>query len=129
MNDTAIRIEAVTRRFGGLAAVDNLSLSVRRGEIFGLLDPNGAGKTTCINLITGLLRRDCGEVEVLGYDPQIIFFDEPTLGVEVQARRRRSLPASVCKISRAGGRDAAHRLTHRPSVYRARILLVTRQAR
>jgi ABC-2 type transport system ATP-binding protein len=53
-----------------LVAVDDLSFSVQRGEIFGLLGPNGAGKTTAINLLTGLLRRDGGEVRVLDHDPQ-----------------------------------------------------------
>lgn len=67
----AITLEAVARRFGDLVAVDNLSFEVQAGEIFGLLGPNGAGKTTTINLITGLLRRDGGEVRVLGFDPEV----------------------------------------------------------
>jgi ABC-2 type transport system ATP-binding protein len=70
MEASAIRVQAATRRFGDLVAVDALSFAVQPGEIFGLLGPNGAGKTTTINLITGLLRRDSGEVYVLGYDPQ-----------------------------------------------------------
>jgi ABC-2 type transport system ATP-binding protein len=70
MEASAIRVQAATRRFGDLVAVDALSFSVERGEIFGLLGPNGAGKTTAINLLTGLLRRDGGEVRVLDHDPQ-----------------------------------------------------------
>jgi ABC-2 type transport system ATP-binding protein len=70
MEASAIRVQAATRRFGNLVAVDALSFTVQRGEIFGLLGPNGAGKTTAINLLTGLLRRDSGEVRVLGHDPQ-----------------------------------------------------------
>jgi ABC-2 type transport system ATP-binding protein len=70
MEASAIRVEAATRRFGDLVAVDDLSFEVQRGEIFGLLGPNGAGKTTTINLLTGLLRRDGGEVRVLDHDPQ-----------------------------------------------------------
>ena len=66
----AINLQAVTRRFKDLVAVDALSFSVQQGEIFGLLGPNGAGKTTTLNLITGLLRRDAGQVQVLGFDPQ-----------------------------------------------------------
>ena len=70
MDANAITVGSATRRFGDLVAVDNLSFKVRSGEIFGLLGPNGAGKTTTINLLTGMLRRDSGEVRVLGYDPQ-----------------------------------------------------------
>jgi ABC-2 type transport system ATP-binding protein len=68
---SAIVLHNVTRRFGDLVAVDNLSFQVQSGEIFGLLGPNGAGKTTTVNLITGLLRRHSGEVHVLGFDPQV----------------------------------------------------------
>jgi ABC-2 type transport system ATP-binding protein len=70
MEASAIHVQAATRRFGDLVAVDALSFAVERGEIFGLLGPNGAGKTTAINLLTGLLRRDGGEVRVVGHDPQ-----------------------------------------------------------
>jgi ABC-2 type transport system ATP-binding protein len=70
MEPVAIRVDSVTRRFGDLVAVDDLSFEVHRAEIFGLLGPNGAGKTTTINLITGLLRRDGGEIQVEGRDPQ-----------------------------------------------------------
>jgi ABC-2 type transport system ATP-binding protein len=68
--DAAIRMDNVTRRFGKLVAVDGLVFQVKRGEIFGLLGPNGAGKTTIINLITGLMRQDSGDIRVLGFDPQ-----------------------------------------------------------
>lgn len=68
--ETSVQLTNVTRRFGSLTAVDDLSLQIRPGEIFGLLGPNGAGKSTTIHLITGLLRRDCGEIQVLGFDPQ-----------------------------------------------------------
>jgi ABC-type multidrug transport system ATPase subunit len=71
MTSSAVRVQSVTRRFGDLVAVDNLSFEIQAGEIFGLLGPNGAGKTTTIHLITGMLRREGGEVRVLGWDPQI----------------------------------------------------------
>jgi len=70
MEASAITVDSATRRFGDLVAVDRLSFNVRPGEIFGLLGPNGAGKTTTVNLLTGMLRRDSGQVRVLGYDPQ-----------------------------------------------------------
>ena len=65
-----ISIRSVTRRYGKLLAVDELSFEVVQGEIFGLLGPNGAGKTTMMNLITGMLTRDSGEISVLSFDPQ-----------------------------------------------------------
>lgn len=65
-----LTVQSVTRRFGELVAVDNLSFKVQQGEVFGLLGPNGAGKTTTINLISGMLRRQSGEIRLLGWDPQ-----------------------------------------------------------
>lgn len=64
----AIEIIDLTKTFGTFKAVDNLSLSVRQGEIFGLLGPNGSGKTTTINMISGLSVPSSGQVKVLGYD-------------------------------------------------------------
>ncbi len=68
--DSAISVQSATRRFGEFLAVDDLSFTVGKGEIFGLLGPNGAGKTTTINLIVGLLKRHGGEISVMEYDPQ-----------------------------------------------------------
>lgn len=60
-----LAVRGLTRRFGGLTAVDQVDLDVRKGEIHGLIGPNGSGKTTCINLISGVLRPDAGSA-VLG---------------------------------------------------------------
>ena len=68
MTETAIRIENLTRDFETVRAVDNLSLEVPSGIIFGFLGPNGAGKTTTINLLLGLLEPTSGRAEVLGFD-------------------------------------------------------------
>jgi branched-chain amino acid transport system ATP-binding protein len=57
-----LEVREMTRRFGGLVAVDHVSFSVRRGEIFGLIGPNGAGKTTLFNLITGLTPPSAGSL-------------------------------------------------------------------
>jgi ABC-2 type transport system ATP-binding protein len=65
----AIHIENLTRDFGSVRALDNLSLEVPAGNIFGFLGPNGAGKTTTIRLLLGLLEPTSGKVEVLGFDP------------------------------------------------------------
>ena len=64
----AIQTENLTRRFGDLVAVDNLSLSVNRGVIFGFLGPNGAGKSTTINMLISLLPPTAGTAKVGGFD-------------------------------------------------------------
>jgi branched-chain amino acid transport system ATP-binding protein len=61
-----LSVEHVTRRFGGIVAVDEVSLDVNEGEIVGLIGPNGAGKTTMFNLITRLYKPDEGEVAFEG---------------------------------------------------------------
>jgi branched-chain amino acid transport system ATP-binding protein len=61
-----LELRNVTRRFGGIVAVDGVSLDVERGEIVGLIGPNGAGKTTVFNLVTRLYNPDGGEVEFEG---------------------------------------------------------------
>lgn len=66
----ALSISGVTKSYGDVIAVDDLSLDVFRGEILGLLGPNGAGKTTTINVICGLLQSDAGSVTVAGQSPQ-----------------------------------------------------------
>lgn len=67
-SDIAIKISNLTKRFENVTALDNLSLAVKYGEIFGLLGPNGSGKTTTINIVSGLSRPTSGQVKVLGYD-------------------------------------------------------------
>jgi ABC-2 type transport system ATP-binding protein len=66
----AIRTENLNRSFGGLKAVDGLSLEVQPGTVFGFIGPNGSGKTTTIRLLLGLLDPDAGRAEVLGFDTQ-----------------------------------------------------------
>lgn len=68
MNQIAIQTKQLTRAFGDLVAVDNLSLQVPSGSIFGFLGPNGSGKTTTIRLLLGLLAPTRGGARVLGYD-------------------------------------------------------------
>ncbi|MDT8357584.1 MAG: ATP-binding cassette domain-containing protein [Methanomicrobiaceae archaeon] len=58
----------LTKVFGSMTAVDNLSFEVREGEIFGFLGPNGAGKTTTVRMLTGILPMDHGTVTILGHD-------------------------------------------------------------
>ncbi|HEX2440441.1 MAG TPA: ABC transporter ATP-binding protein [Methylomirabilota bacterium] len=63
---SALETRALTKRFGGLVAVDGLALSVGEGEVRGLIGPNGSGKTTTINLLSGLYRADAGEIHLRG---------------------------------------------------------------
>jgi ABC-2 type transport system ATP-binding protein len=65
----AIIADGLTRRFGGLTAVDAVSFTVEPGEVFGLLGPNGAGKTTLVRLLNGVLQASAGTARVLGADP------------------------------------------------------------
>ncbi len=68
MSEAAIFAENLTRCFGDVPVVNNVSLSVPAGTVFGFLGPNGAGKTTTIRLLLGLLEPSSGRAEVLGYD-------------------------------------------------------------
>ncbi len=61
-----IKLDRLKKAFGPIVAVDDLTLEIRQGEIFGLLGPNGAGKTTTVNMIIGLIRPDAGVVEIDG---------------------------------------------------------------
>jgi branched-chain amino acid transport system ATP-binding protein len=63
-----LEVRAMTRRFGGLVAVNNVSFAVQQGEIFGLIGPNGAGKTTLFNLITGLIPPSSGNLFYRGQE-------------------------------------------------------------
>ncbi|HEY1057829.1 MAG TPA: ABC transporter ATP-binding protein [Limnobacter sp.] len=67
MNNTLLSIRGLTKRFGGLTAVDAVNLDIAQGTITGLIGPNGAGKTTCFNLITGLYTPDEGHFEFKGH--------------------------------------------------------------
>jgi len=67
--ETAIRIEHLTKRYGDLFAVHDVSLAIPRGSVYGLIGPNGAGKTTTFSVLATLLRPTSGSVTVAGFDP------------------------------------------------------------
>jgi ABC-2 type transport system ATP-binding protein len=79
MSDAAIRAQGLTRNFGNVRALDDLTLEVPAGSVFGFLGPNGAGKTTTIRLLLGLIEPTEGRAEVLGFDTR-------TQGAEIRAR-------------------------------------------
>ncbi len=82
----ALVVDDLVKRYGDIVAVDHLSFSVRRGEIFGLLGPNGAGKTTTLEIVEGLTTADSGMVSVLGLDVATRSREvKSRIGVQLQA--------------------------------------------
>jgi branched-chain amino acid transport system ATP-binding protein len=66
--DIQLAVATVSKRFGGVRAVDNVSIEVRRGEIASIIGPNGAGKTSLLNMISGFYRPDSGSITFEGHD-------------------------------------------------------------
>lgn len=69
ITEEIIEVAGLTKRFNGLIAVDDISFSVKKGEVFALLGPNGAGKTTTIRMLITLLRPTSGKILINGFDP------------------------------------------------------------
>ena len=97
MSENVIEIQALSRRFGKLVAVDSISIDVKAGEVFGLLGSNGAGKTTTIKMLTTLLPPSSGDALIaglsiktqsvgvrraIGYVPQAVSVDGSLTGYE-----------------------------------------------
>ncbi len=95
MNKDIIQVENLTKTFNGLKAVDDISFSVKKGQIVGFLGPNGAGKSTTIKMLTTLLTPTSGKININGYNPikdqdkvrkQFgIVFQDPSLDDELTA--------------------------------------------
>ena len=77
MSESILNLEHVTMQFGGVVAVNDLSLEVNKGEIVALIGPNGAGKTTAFNCITGVYEPTNGRVSFLG-QPMVENFPQGT---------------------------------------------------
>src|SRR5215469_18892614 len=80
-----LRLSALTKRFGGFTALDNVNVEIRSGERFGLIGPNGSGKTTLINCISGAFRTEAGT---------IMFRDEDITALQPHIRTRRGIARS-----------------------------------
>ncbi|MBI3341662.1 ATP-binding cassette domain-containing protein [Candidatus Curtissbacteria bacterium] len=95
MNNLAIEVKDLVKKFGDFTAVDNISFNVKKGEIFAFLGPNGAGKSTTIKILTTLLHPTSGEIKVNGKSPISeqdavrksfgIVFQDPSLDEELTA--------------------------------------------
>ena len=74
LSDIVFQVEGVSKRFGGLQALSGISMSIQRGQVYGLIGPNGAGKTTFFNVITGLVTPDSGTFTLAGqrYAPMAV---------------------------------------------------------
>jgi ABC-2 type transport system ATP-binding protein len=111
MSEVVIETRDLTKRYGGNVAVDGVSFTVGRGEIFGLLGPNGAGKTTTILMMLGLTDVTSGSVSVLGHDPareplqvkRLVGYLPDTVGFydHMTARDNLSYTAALIGIPRA----------------------------
>ena len=110
MKTPVIEISSLTRRFGEKNAVDNLSLNVQAGEIFGFLGHNGAGKTTTVRLLNGVIEPTSGSACVLGLDPQSqgsalraqtgVLTETPSLDERLTARDNLSIYADLYNVPR-----------------------------
>ena len=93
-----LSVRDLSVRFGGLLAIESLSLEVREGEVLSLIGPNGAGKTTAFNAITGYLRPSAGEV---------VFDSQRIITAKVRTKSRRlGMVRTFQKTSVFGGRSA-----------------------
>ena len=96
----AVRLQGVTKAFGGVPAVDGIDLTIAAGSFYGIVGPNGAGKTTTLSMIAGLLRPDSGTISVVGVD------------LKAQPRRAKRqmgiLPDRLRTFDRLTGRQLLH---------------------
>ncbi len=110
-NKFAIKVENLTKVFGKLTAVNNISFDVKEGEIFGLLGPNGAGKTTTINMLATLLDETSGKAFVSGHDISKekdevrrnigIVFQDPSLDIDLTGKENLDFHGLIYGIAKA----------------------------
>ena len=111
----ALEVQELSKSYGPLKALDEVSLHVGAGEFVGLLGPNGAGKTTLFQILSGLFVADAGSVMVLGYDIRHsataalagigVVFQQPTLDLDLSARANLRFNARLHGMPRARRRE------------------------
>jgi len=116
-DEPVITIDHVTKRFGDVVAVDNVSFEVKKGELFALLGPNGAGKSTTIKMLTTILKPSEGKLTLAGHDVTKeqdqarksfgIVFQDPSVDTEMTAYENMELHAALYGVS---GRDTKSRV-------------------
>ena len=93
MDESVVSVQGLIKRYGSIAAVDDISFEVKEGEVFGLLGPNGAGKTTTLECLEGMRKSDGGTLSVNGCNPQLDGRKlRQILGVQLQSS---SLPDGI----------------------------------
>lgn len=110
MSNYAIQVENLTKKFNGFTAVDQITFTVKTGELFGFLGPNGAGKTTTINMLSTLLKATSGYGEVSGYDISRnknnirrsigVVFQEPALDIKLTGKENLEFHAMMYGIEK-----------------------------
>jgi ABC-2 type transport system ATP-binding protein len=119
-SDQIIRIQNVSKTFGDVVAVDDISFDVRRGETFAFLGPNGAGKTTTIRMLTTLLQPTGGELRVDGLDPVTqqtevrrkfgVVFQDPSLDQDLTAWENLDIHGVLYHVPRKVRKERAQTL-------------------
>ena len=122
-----IRVEKLTRRFGDITAVDNVSFDVEEGSIFGFLGPNGAGKTTTINILCTLISATSGRASISGYDcarqsSEVrksigIVFQDTTLDKDLTAYENLMFHAYLYKVKKSDIKGRVHEALHLVDLY------------
>ena len=110
MLNNIIDVKNLSKEFKGFKAVDNISFSVKEGEIFAFLGPNGAGKTTTIKMLTTLIHPSSGEIRINGFNPLTekhkarhsfgIVFQDPSLDDELTAYENMEFHAVMYKVDK-----------------------------
>jgi len=133
-NISAIEIKSLTKKYGNFTAVDNISFSVKKGEIFAFLGPNGAGKTTTIKMLTTLLSPTKGIAFVNSHDISKhkdlvrksfgIVFQDPSVDDELTAYENMDFHASLYNVSKRIKKERIEALMRFVGLYEKRNELV-----